>query len=89
MNTFFLSLLAPIWLCQAQDMPTSARFSEAFVSSSVCFSEMFTMEGTVWSEWSGLGNLGLPSGLRQPFPGRAAGAGIWLQAKGLISKIST
>lgn len=49
MNTFFLLLLAPMWLCQAQDMPTSARFSGAFVSSSVCFLEMFTMEGTVWS----------------------------------------
>lgn len=49
MNTFFLLLLAPTWLCQAQDMPVSERFSEMFVSSSVCFLEMFSQ----WKGWCG------------------------------------
>lgn len=85
MNTFSLSLLAPMWLRQAQDMPTSARFSRVFVSSNVCFSETFTMEGMVWSGRD-LGTWGYHLAYHSPSQQGLVGRGFGYRQKALFQR---
>ena len=87
MNTFFLLLLAATWLCQAQNMPTSERFSGMFVSSSVCFSEMFTMEGMVWSGWD-LGTWGYHLACDSPSQQGLVGRGFGYRQKALFQRLA-